>query len=283
MGTVRAVLWITGSAEGMAVGLALLLNWMMGYSRVASLAVLTAAFTLPLVIAPLIGGMIVLLLEDLESARLALQEQSTHDGLTSLFNRTYFMDRLRREMAFSIRHQTQLSLLIFDADNFKNINDRYGHAVGDKVLQTLAYTCTQLLRENDVLARYGGEEFALLLPATSEEGAWLVAEKLRGAMETMQVLPDGPGERVQITVSIGLTGRRGLHDTVDALFSRADHAMYASKLAGKNQCVLDDAGYTDEAVRAEETTSVFTMETVLAESDAKEIVDVEDAGGLLAV
>ncbi|WP_263384223.1 GGDEF domain-containing protein [Granulicella arctica] len=263
MGSFRAAAWITAIAEVMAILLALMLVKVMGYSTEAVKAVMTAASTLPLIIAPIVGGTIVLLLEDLETARLALEELSTRDGLTSLFNRTYFMDRLRREMAQAVRHHMPLSLLMVDTDNFKQINDRYGHTAGDHVLQSLAHTCTLLLREGDVLARYGGEEFVLLLPATSEDGAWQVAEKLRSALEAMRVTLIDLEEPMSITVSIGLSGRQGQDDTADALFGRADRALYRAKLAGKNRCVVDGKA----------------APITLAEPDSEEIVDVEDADG----
>jgi diguanylate cyclase (GGDEF)-like protein len=239
IGTLRAILWITGIAEAMAILLGWALVALLGSSAEAMRAVSTATSTIPLIIAPIVGGTIVLLLEDLEAARLALQEISSRDGLTSLFNRTYFMDRLRREIAHSVRHQTPLSLLIVDTDNFKQVNDLYGHTAGDLVLQSLGHTCTLLLRENDVLARYGGEEFVLLLPLTDEAGAGLVAEKLRAAMERMEVTLEGESDKIFITVSIGVSSRYGQEDTADALFARADKALYQAKQGGKNRCVVE--------------------------------------------
>ncbi|NYF81050.1 GGDEF domain-containing protein [Granulicella arctica] len=238
MGTLRAVLWVTGTAEVMAIALGWLLIRLMGYSAEAGRAIYMATSTIPLIVAPIVGGTIVLLLEDVEEARQALQEISTHDGLTSLFNRTYFMERLRREISYAERYLTPLSLLIFDADDFKRINDKYGHSVGDLVLESIAQTCTTLLREHDVLARYGGEEFVLLLPSTAAEGACQVAEKLRVALESMRIPVEGQADRISITVSIGVSSRKGLQDTADTLFARTDKALYRAKLAGKNRWTL---------------------------------------------
>lgn len=237
MGTLRAVLWVTGTAEAMAIALGWVLIRLMGYSAEAGRAVYLATSTIPLIIAPIVGGTVVLLLEDLEVARQALQEISMRDGLTSLFNRTYFMERMRREVSYAERYELPLSLLFFDADDFKRINDRYGHSVGDLVLESIAQTCTTLLREHDVLARYGGEEFVLLLPATAAEGACQVAEKLRAALEDMRVKAVGAEAAIRITVSVGVSSWRDSQETADTLFARADQALYRAKLAGKNRWV----------------------------------------------
>jgi len=120
--------------------------------------------------------------EDLQRANAVLARLSVTDELTRLHNHRFFRDSLPRELKRSLRTRTPLSLVLFDIDDFKALNDRYGHAVGDAILARVAEVMKSAVREVDLLARYGGEEFALLAPGTPEDGAWALAEKIRLAV-----------------------------------------------------------------------------------------------------
>jgi diguanylate cyclase (GGDEF)-like protein len=171
-----------------------------------------------------------------------LEQLSITDGLTRLHNHRYFQDQLPREMKRSARTGEPLALILIDIDDFKSLNDRLGHAVGDAVLRKIADVMNGVVREMDLLARYGGEEFALLASHTSLEGAVALAEKIRIAVAESRysvVDLEGP-EDISITVSIGVAAFRG---DEKAFFNDADRALYRAKDAGKD-CVIvaDESG-----------------------------------------
>jgi diguanylate cyclase (GGDEF)-like protein len=171
--------------------------------------------------------------------RLQLQElardlrfQATTDPLTGLFNRLKFNQALVIEMSRSMRHETSFSLMLFDIDNFKTVNDTHGHQTGDKVLIQLSRFVASQLRNTDLLARWGGEEFVVLAAGSDGEMAHQAAEKLRKAIE--QVKFDGVGT---VTCSFGVA-QHVYGDTEETLISRADDALYRAKLNGRNQAEL---------------------------------------------
>ena len=167
--------------------------------------------------------------------RLKLQElardlrfQATTDPLTGLSNRLKFNQALAAEMSRSIRYETPLSLVLYDIDNFKFVNDAHGHQIGDKVLVQLSRFVPGLLRNTDLLARWGGEEFVILTPGSDGDMAYRAAEKLRNAIE--QVKFDEIGT---VTCSFGVA-QYVYGDTPETLISRADNALYRAKLTGRN-------------------------------------------------
>jgi two-component system cell cycle response regulator len=164
-----------------------------------------------------------------------LFESALRDGLTSAFNRRYFVDRLHTEMRFAIRHAKALALLFIDIDHFKKINDTYGHQAGDHVLSGVAREITATLRSEDVLARYGGEEFAIICREIEPEGARALGERLRKAIAGKRF--EHEGRHIPVTVSVGCAVR-GTVDDPHALVAAADAAMYDAKRAGRNQVVL---------------------------------------------
>jgi diguanylate cyclase (GGDEF)-like protein len=123
-----------------------------------------------------------------------------------------------------------------DLDQFKNINDSYGHAVGDEVLKAFTANCQELLRENDVLGRVGGEEFSIILPETEQEGALIAAERFRQTSADLKVCADD--QTVRFTVSIGVTSLRKNDGGIDAILKRADEALYLAKNGGRNKVVV---------------------------------------------
>jgi diguanylate cyclase (GGDEF)-like protein len=174
--------------------------------------------------------------EQLQQANEALEQLSITDGLTKLHNHRFFQDHLPREMKRAARTGEPLSLVLIDIDDFKALNDRFGHAVGDSVLRRVSAVMSEQVRDMDLLARYGGEEFALLASQTDLAGAEALAEKVRAAVSTARfplVDLDGPKD-LSITVSIGVACFAG---DEKALFNDADAALYRAKANGKD-CVV---------------------------------------------
>jgi diguanylate cyclase (GGDEF)-like protein len=170
---------------------------------------------------------------ELKEAKERIEELSLTDALTKLKNRRFFEFQLPRDILQSHRYQTALSLFIMDIDNFKNINDTFGHQVGDTVLTKLGEIIQNCLRDTDWAARYGGEEFIVSLPMTGHSGALKTAERLRGRVE--KELSHIPGEC--FTVSIGLVTLKG-HLSKEEMIHRADTALYRAKKTGKNKVVF---------------------------------------------
>ncbi|MBT8150179.1 MAG: diguanylate cyclase, partial [Gammaproteobacteria bacterium] len=172
---------------------------------------------------------------DSELARKRIVDQRDkllRDSLTGIANREAYELRLADEYKRWRRYQRPLSLVVADIDLFKQVNDTYGHAAGDKVLKIVAKIMAQQLRESDFVARYGGEEFVFLLPETSVQAASLAVEKVRKAIEASPF--KFKQKPVPITCSFGLAAF-GNEDTVEAVFERADQAMYRAKRAGRNR------------------------------------------------
>ena len=160
-------------------------------------------------------------------------ERTLRDVKTGLYNNSFFLNRLNEEIVRSKRLKSLTSMIIMDVDRFKDFNDRYGHLAGDRVLENLAITIKQGVRAGDVPSRFGGEEFTVLLPDTDKEEAWLVAERLRTMVGSMNVTWEPPIP--QVTVSLGiLTFDKEMNLTAEEVIRRADEALYASKELGRN-------------------------------------------------
>jgi diguanylate cyclase (GGDEF)-like protein len=164
-------------------------------------------------------------------------EQLSHlantDALSGLANRRFFVEQLEREFARAKRYRRPLTLLYLDLDDFKAINDRFGHAVGDAVISNLSLSMRAVLRSTDLLARIGGDEFAVLLPETTIKGGVGVTQKLKRALVAFTSRPDCV--ITSLTFSAGLAQFRFEDETIDDLLARADHAQYKAKDAGKGQ------------------------------------------------
>lgn len=159
---------------------------------------------------------------------------STTDSLTGLFNRRTLNDILSHELDRATRYASELSLLLCDIDRFKKINDTYGHTAGDRALRAVSDTLKRSLRKADILGRYGGDEFMIILPETSLRGAKSLAEKIRAAVNELELeLPDA--KRIKPSVSIGVAGCCMPAEDIDSIVARADVALYASKRAGRNK------------------------------------------------
>ncbi|HEY8155722.1 MAG TPA: GGDEF domain-containing protein [Myxococcota bacterium] len=154
------------------------------------------------------------------------------DGLTRTFNRRYLMDFLTREISRCRRHSRPLSLLLFDIDRFKEINDRFGHASGDQVLRTIVEVAREGVRREECLARYGGDEFVVVMPETAIEGARIVAERTRGRVEGHGFA--FAGREIPVTISVGVTVLSAEMADAEAMLAAADTQLYAAKMAGRN-------------------------------------------------
>ena len=163
-----------------------------------------------------------------------LAQMALTDKLTDLYNRAYFDTVLENEMARSERSGRPMSLLMIDLDNFKQINDTFGHQVGDSILQMVGRTIKSTCRCADVACRYGGEEFALILPETNASAAFALAERIRRNL--LEVTAIAAGERIKVSATIGLSCSRH-PDLIDArgLLRQADTALYAGKRNGRNR------------------------------------------------
>lgn len=166
-----------------------------------------------------------------------LRYLATTDALTGLANRRHFLDQMRQALSRHQRHGTPTALLMIDLDWFKRVNDQYGHAVGDEVLQHCASTIATHLRRNDLLGRLGGEEFAILLPDTDALGAREFAERLR-QLAAGKPAPTRTGE-ILVTLSIGVTSFQGLDQDIDGILARSDQALYRAKNNGRNRVELE--------------------------------------------
>ena len=162
------------------------------------------------------------------------------DALTGLYTRRTFFERLKEEAERVQRHGSSLSVLLFDLDHFKKVNDSYGHDVGDRVLQGVADVSMAIKRVNDVAARLGGEEFALLLPETAQAGAVKIAQRLRQAIADEPHLDDH-GNQISITASIGVATIRQASGKVDHILKHADQALYRAKNNGRNMVCCAEA------------------------------------------
>lgn len=166
-----------------------------------------------------------------------LEKKLNQDQLTGAHNRRAYDIRMAEEMARFLRYDTGFSMLLIDADKFKQINDNYGHAIGDKCLQEIIKRSIPLLRINDMLARYGGEEFVVIMPHTDTDGAMVAAEKIRQTIEKIEFIYKK--EKVKVTVSIGISQARKGDTTYQQIFERADVACYKAKEEGRNRVLVN--------------------------------------------
>lgn len=191
-------------------------------------------FCLPflLIYPQLVGNITFQLAQRLDAEKRGLLQRTRIDALTSLWNRAYWEERALAELSRARRQGAPAVLVIADIDHFKNINDHFGHGVGDQVLRRLSALLQRELRISDFLCRYGGEEFAMVLPDTDNVGALAIIERLRETIMRCDLGPDYPG---RVTVSFGLAQLGPAIADLPAWIEAADTALYQAKQAGRNR------------------------------------------------
>jgi diguanylate cyclase (GGDEF)-like protein len=169
-----------------------------------------------------------------EQYQRSIYESATRDGLTRIFNKKYFLDTLRKEFAYCLRHRVPLSVLMFDVDHFKKINDSHGHQAGDYVLTRIAHRINETIRTEDVFARYGGEEFAIMLRESTEEQGYICAERCRRAIDSSDfVFATAP---MRVTISLGIASLLDSdYANPEDLIAAADKYLYRAKKGGRNR------------------------------------------------
>jgi diguanylate cyclase (GGDEF)-like protein len=173
-----------------------------------------------------------------------METLATTDGLTQLFNHRSFQEHLAKEVERARRYRRPLSLLLMDIDHFKSFNDTYGHPVGDLVLKEISACIRSSVRVNDIAARYGGEEFTVIIPETGEEGAMVIAERIRRTVEQHVII--SLERQLRVTISLGCATMPSHADTGQDLIDSADKALYYSKEHGRNRTTLFAKGMAKE-------------------------------------
>ena len=178
--------------------------------------------------------------KELEVTTSKLKEAVNRDPMTNLYNRRYFHDVSESLLKISKREEKTLSILMIDIDKFKNINDTYGHMLGDKVILLLANIFYALVRTSDIPVRFGGEEFVILLPNTDIKGAMSIANKIRETVENQKMILDDTKENIiRFTVSIGIVEHQpSMNTDINELLHSVDKALYQAKRDGRNRVVV---------------------------------------------
>ncbi|MCS6899145.1 MAG: GGDEF domain-containing protein [Myxococcales bacterium] len=172
-----------------------------------------------------------------EASLRKVYEAALRDALTGVFNRKHLEERLDAEIAFAIRHNAKLSLIIQDVDHFKKVNDTYGHLAGDAVLQTMGRLLNQSVRAEDFVARYGGEEFVLVLRGVDRPGAWNLAERLRQTIASQVVYYENTHIHITSSAGVAELAECGAQRTKAALLALADSRLYQAKQSGRNRVI----------------------------------------------
>ncbi|MDH3669534.1 MAG: GGDEF domain-containing protein [Gammaproteobacteria bacterium] len=172
--------------------------------------------------------------DDLErSFQQKLFDRGTKDGLTEIYNKKFFLDQLASEYAHARRHNRDLSLLFFDVDHFKSINDMYGHPAADFILRELARVARETLRTEDLLARYGGDEFVVVMRDIDDAGTLVLAQRIHSVVESHQFIFDGV--EIPLTISLGVASLSATMNDANELVQLADKYLYEAKEAGRNR------------------------------------------------
>ena len=237
----RRVCLIAGMAAALEyaiIGWLIDLRWPpeTGQMALSPFGVLTAADQMGRIILLLVATVLTTMLVD-RSERLRVL--STHDGLTALYNRAYFDERLDQEVVRARRYNRRLALAIIDVDHFKQVNDEFGHLIGDAVLRRFADVLHEAVRRSDVVARYGGEEFAVIMPETTAAGAAAGLAKVREVIRTATMESPGAARPVRVTFSAGIADLALDHDGSGSewLIARADERLLNAKASGRDRVI----------------------------------------------
>jgi len=174
---------------------------------------------------------------ELQDIQEQLRQLASNDSLTGLHNRRYILERVEEKLPEIRRYHLDCCFVLMDIDHFKDVNDNYGHKVGDDVLKAVAHILEGAVRQGDIVARYGGEEFLLFLPMTELESAHVLVERVRLALEQHPHATDQEGEVMTVTASFGVA-QHWVQDAAEKTIARADKALYEAKEAGRNRIVM---------------------------------------------
>jgi len=230
-GVTRGVLYLTVGSILFSVLVTFFVSRLFGGN--ASLHGYSIAIIVPTILASTIGYISLSMYFELERSRQEIHALAITDELTQIFNRRHFFQLAQRELERSRRNGHPLAIVLFDIDDFKQVNDSHGHMAGDLVLKETCQACKVTVRPYDIFARFGGEEFIFLLPDTDDTRAVAVADRLRQVIAERVVFFDTGN--VQMTISIGIAIFNPKKDTLDDVISRADSALYIAKKLGKNR------------------------------------------------
>lgn len=230
----QAVACIVGASVLGSIALTVVSMTALGAPQRSFLIALGVATFVPTMVATPVGMVLTRLLHELDAARALAQTLANTDPLTGALNRRHFMETGSNLLARAAHDGTPMTVMMLDIDDFKRVNDRFGHQAGDDVLHMFARTCMQTMRSTDLLARWGGEEFIALLPGTAAADATRIAARLCCAIAAGS-LKAADGQPINVTASIGLACGTGGAMRLEDLVSRADAAMYEAKRSGKNR------------------------------------------------
>jgi len=235
LGVFKTVFLMTIVISVLSVLMAIIINYISTAQSPGFLGIMIS-FLVPAVIVPLLGTSFIRLILKLDETEKKMYQMAITDELTNVYNRRFILEILEKEMHRARRFHHKLSLIMLDIDDFKKINDDFGHLIGDDVLKELSALCIKSMREIDYFARYGGEEFLYVFPETSKEEAAIFAERLRISLMNIEV---STGEKkIGITASFGVTELDFEKDYIQNFIERADMAMYEAKKKGKNVVVM---------------------------------------------
>lgn len=233
VGLLATILLVTVAAILASLAVSTAVMWL-GFGGPNGVSTLVSV-VVPLVCAPGFTYVQMHLVQRLQRAQTELHRLSVTDELTGAFNRRHFFSLAGFEQGRAPRYQAPYAMALLDIDDFKRVNDLYGHLAGDAVLQRVVDTCHQMIRASDVFARFGGEEFVLFLPQTDAQAAAELAERLRRHV-AQQPVRWGMHE-LHLTVSVGVAAFSAPAASLHQLVMAADRALYIAKAAGKNQCI----------------------------------------------
>jgi diguanylate cyclase (GGDEF)-like protein len=225
-----AIIWLTGISILGSVGLTYLVTTLLGAP--AEAIGYTLAIVVPAIIAPVFSYIVVGLIFQLDAAEERLRALSIKDDITQAYNRRYFIELAEREWECARRYGGEFAIVLFDLDDFKHINDTYGHLAGDQVLRTVCEVCLGACRAADTFARFGGDEFIFLTPHSEQVDLPAFVERLRARLGETVVRFDG--REIRFTVSLGASRYDRRMPEFEAILVQADQALYRAKARGGN-------------------------------------------------
>ena len=240
-GRIKSVVVITITAIALSIMITMIIVSVLRYKEVSInvLAALTISTLVPLIVSPIISWHVVGLTVKIHDLEEKMRKLATYDSLTGLLTRHAFMERANQYLNIAKRDNLPFSMMILDLDHFKDINDRYGHIAGDKVLASFGQTVQNISRKSDLAGRLGGEEFAFFLPGTSKQQSIQFANRLLEAINHSVI--EYKGYAISYTSSIGLIAFPDTQiDDIEELLHLADKTLYDAKKNGRNQAKVYD-------------------------------------------